>query len=254
MVKQPAMKIWIVTLCTALIASCELKDKKPEPVTIESTLGQEGRTKPAVPEPAIDSTTNDREIIDTMFLQVDRKTYFVLFNEENEEFDALVSPSGDVIIAGHDYHYAPQVLDINEDGYNDLRVFVVSNTDNQCENYFYQKSTGTFKRIHGVELDITRISGTPYYFSYNAVGCSDDLWESHLARLDKDTLIKIGSMEGDGCESNIELHKTVKTYRINTAGKPVLVDKLFYVRVITPAIDKWTFIEKYWAKNYTRFL
>lgn len=249
------MKIWIVILSTALIASCELKeDKKTEPPTLD-TMPQPGKqAKMSNPEPLRDSATNDEDTIDTMFLQVDRKTYFVLFDEEDEDFNALVSPAGDVIIARHDYHYAPQVLDINEDGYNDLRVFVVSSTENQCENYFYQKNTGTFKRIHGVELDITKISGTPYYFSYNAVGCSDDLWESQLARLDKDTLIRIALMEGDGCESNIELHKTVKTYRINTAGKPVLVDKLFYARVITPVIDKWTFLERYWTKNYTRFL
>ncbi|HEX2629467.1 MAG TPA: hypothetical protein VHM26_10650, partial [Chitinophagaceae bacterium] len=82
--------------------------------------------------------------------------------------------------------------------------------------------------------------------------CDNMMWKSMLGRIDNDSLIEIGKMEANGCDNNPKFDRMIRTYRIKGENTR-LVDRIFYVRVITPLIDKWTFLEKYWKKNYSRF-
>ena len=95
----------------------------------------------------------------------------------------LLTLSGDTIVKQADYYHSITFPDINEDGYTDIRVLIVSNTPNQCANYVFDKVSGRYRWIENADLDIEKLKGTDLYFSYNRAGCADLLIPSIISTL-----------------------------------------------------------------------
>jgi hypothetical protein len=198
-------------------------------------------------------TKTEKESKDTVILN--HQKFIQTF--ENKKLQTLTTLSGDTVLKDGNYYSEVKFIDINADGYKDIRAFVFSNTPNQCENYLYDNLEKKFKLIEDCDLDIQVIKGTSYYYSYNRAGCADMNWESYLSKIEDYKLVLLGYMYGKGCDFQVkENPRTIEIYKIQRKGKhkKVLVKKLPYLKYISKFDDKWSFIKNYWTKNYESFI
>jgi hypothetical protein len=165
---------------------------------------------------------------------------------------SLISLRGDTVVSEQNYYSNFDFLDINEDGFKDIRVYFFSNTPNQCDNYLYDSISQSFKYIENSDLDIRKISGTDFYFSYNRAGCADYTWESHLCKIENYSQVNYGYIHGQGCDTRKRDDRIITIYRV-IENNNILKEKLPYSKNIKEFGDKWDFIESYWEKNYSQF-
>ena len=191
---------------------------------------------------------NNALIADTVTLNHQK----LLRTSADGKFSYLTTLTGDTVLKNPGYYSDVKFIDINEDGYRDIRAFVFSNTPNQCDNFLFDKNKKTFRQIEDCDLDIQLIKGTPYYFSYNRTGCSDMNWESYLGRIENFRLVQVGHIDGTGCEG--EEQRWIEIYKLHPSSETeTLVKKLPYDKYISGNTDKWTFIKTYWSKNWRLF-
>lgn len=175
---------------------------------------------------------------------------------ENARFQSLTTLSGDSILKDMGYYSKVEFIDIDADGYKDIRAFVVSNTSNQCENYLFDKKQKAFRLLQNCDLDIQLIEGTKFYYSYNGAGCGNLNWESYMGRIGNCKFIPIAYINRQGCDFDIQRKpQEILIYKITdpvTATK-ILVSRLPYTKFIPQFGDKWKFIESYWQKNWVTF-
>ncbi|MFL5742926.1 MAG: hypothetical protein ACJ75B_22090 [Flavisolibacter sp.] len=174
----------------------------------------------------------------------------------DNKLQSLVMLSGDTILRDAGYYSEVEFIDINADGYKDIRAFVVSNTPNQCENYLFDKKKKTFRFLKNCDLDIRLIKGTNYYYSYNRIGCAGMNWESYLSRIENFKLVPAGCIYGQGCNFDVKNNpQTIEIYKIINPDEEtkILLKKLPYMKHIPKPEDKRNFIEAYWRKNWQTF-
>jgi|SRR6478735_3043034 len=198
----------------------------------------------------ITKSLDDSIVIKVDTLSINNQKF--IQTRKDERFYCLVSITGDTIVKSEDYYFKAEFIDINEDGYKDIRVFIMSNTGNQCDNYFFDSKEKIFRRIGNCDLDIERIKGTDFYYSYNAAGCADLNWESYLSKIENYQLLVYGYIDGRGCEFDIENNpQIIKIYKV--AGSDTEVKVLFkelpYLKFISDHGSKSDFIKKYWSQN-----
>lgn len=190
--------------------------------------------------------------IDT--LKINDQKFIQTLKDSN--FNCLLSLQGDTIVKSEDYYFKAEFIDIDEDGYKDIRVFAFSNTPNQCDNYLFDNRLKTFKLIENCDLDIKKIKGTDFFYSYNRAGCADMNWESHLSKIEKYKLVDYGFIYGKGCDIDIEKNpQVIEIYKVSNSGtdEKILIKKLPYQKHIKEFGNKWEFIENYWTSNYNTF-
>jgi hypothetical protein len=163
--------------------------------------------------------------------------------------------TGDTIVKMHNYYAIIEFPDINEDGYKDIRIYVSSNTPNECDNYLFDKKTNKFRIIENCDLDIRLIKSRHYYYSYNRAGWANLNWESHLYKLENYKLVPIGYMHGLGCDFNREEDQKIKIYKIFNDKKEdkALVKTLPFKKYVPKFEDAPRFIESYWHHNWQIF-
>jgi hypothetical protein len=171
----------------------------------------------------------------------------------DNKFNCLISSTGDTIVKAENYYFEAQFLDINEDGYKDIRVSFFSSNPSQSDNYLFDKELNTFKQIENCELHIQKIKDTKFYYSYSRTGCSDMNWESYLSKIENYKLVNYGYIHGQGCDFEVKDNpQVIEIYKITDSGEK-LESKLPYLKYIHTFDDKWDFIEKYWRQNYKTF-
>jgi hypothetical protein len=205
------------------------------------------------------SVTKNNFEYDTGNIQADtlliNKQQYIRILRDNK-FNCLLSRKGDTIVKSEDYYFKVDFLDIDEDGYKDIRIFTFSNTPNQCDNYLFDRKLKTFKLIENCGLDIQKIKGTQFYYSYNRAGCADLNWESHLSKIENYELVNYGYIIGHGCDFEVKKNvQSIDIYKIIDSKKyeKKLIKSLPYLKHIPKNDDKWDFIEKYWKKNIKVF-
>jgi len=84
--------------------------------------------------------TQQQETVDIKIdtLNINGHKYIQTLKDSN--FNCLLSIQGDTIVKSEDYYFKLELIDIDEDGYKDIRVFAFSNTPNQCDNYLFDKT------------------------------------------------------------------------------------------------------------------
>lgn len=175
---------------------------------------------------------------------------------KGNRFNCLLSMKSDTIVKSANYYFKAEFLDIDEDGYKDIRIFIFSNTPNQCDNYLFDKELKTFKLIENCDLDIQKIKGTQFYYSYNRGGCSDMNWESYLSKIENSKLVNYGYIYGQGCDFEIKDNpQLIEIYKIIDPQKDErkLIKSLPYLKYIHKHVNKLEFIERYWKQNYKTF-
>ena len=165
-------------------------------------------------------------------------------------FNGLTNLAGDSLIAKRDYYADYKFLDIDKDGYKDIRVYTFSNTPNQCDTYIFNKTDSTYKKIANADLDFMKLGATQYYYSYNRIGCGDNRWESHLMKIENWKEIDIGEMIVSGCGDGHDGVEVLKT----RGDKRILIDSLPLPKFNNNGRNnKWAYLKNYWAKNYGKF-
>lgn len=204
--------------------------------------------------PPSNSHEGDTANIIKTFISLNSQNY-IQQNRDNR-FDCLLTSNGDTIVKSHTYYSQIEFLDIDEDGNQDLRVFIISNTPNQCDNYLFDQKQKSFRLIENCNLDVKKINGTNYYYSYNHAGCSDLNWESHLSKIENFKLVDYGYMFGQGCDFDVKNNpQVIEIYKITNSemNSKVLLKTLPYHKYITASVDKWTFLSNYWQENFPNF-
>ena len=208
----------------------------------------------AVDKIAINSSTSKAHIPQKATSTLSRDTLksngeqYILITKENR-FNCLISINGDTVIPAKNYYFQAKTLDINEDGCNDVRVYLMGEP-NYCEDYLFDKGIKSFRRMHNKNPDIKKLKGTNLYYSYNHVGCGDDSWESHLSKIDNWTEVNIGLMDVHGCgdkDDGIKIYKTVGSNE--TLIKKLPIRQFDY----NSKNNKWQFLKSYWKNNYKLF-
>ena len=171
--------------------------------------------------------------------------------KERETLYSLKTLDGKIIIEPADHYAGLEILDINKDGYNDIRIFEVSNTPNQCQNYFFIPKDKSFRKIKGSNLDIKLLPNTNLYYSYNRAGCADMNWESHLSKIEDFEEINIGMIQAHDCDDK---NDGISFYKIITYDKVIKIDQRPDPNFeIEGKNNKSDYIEKYWLKNYKKY-
>jgi hypothetical protein len=186
-------------------------------------------------------------------------------NEDATQFYCLTTINGDTIVSFADYYHQIELLDIDEDGYTDIRVYRFSKTPNDCDNYLFDNQHKTFRLVENCYLDIQKISGTDFYYTYEAVDCADMNWQSLLSKIENYRLVPYGIISGYGCEdqkfiiiNKFEVDKDTKLLKgkkIFEGEQEIFVANQIFIENIpyTENIDKWDFIKNYWQTNYQNF-
>jgi hypothetical protein len=166
-------------------------------------------------------------------------------------FLCLTTLEGDTIVSYEEDYFKEKFLDINEDGYKDIRVFIRNHIYNLCDNYFFDKETKTYKYIENpeAELNIKKIKGKNLYYSYNIAGCADYDWESHLYLINDYKATVIGYMITRNCEND---RSSIKIYKGKGENQKLI--QQFPVKNQTKTNDnKFKFLKNYWLSNYHKF-
>lgn len=190
--------------------------------------------------------------IDT--LKINDQKFIQTLKDSN--FNCLLSLQGDTIVKSEDYYFKAEFIDIDEDGYKDIRVFAFSNTPNHSDIYLFDNRLKTFKNIENCDLYIKKIKGTDFFYTYNRAGCADMNWESHLSKIENYKLVDYGYIYGQGCDFEIEKNpQVIEIYMMSDSDtdEKKLIKKLPYQKHIKEYGDKWGFIKNYWTRNYKTF-
>lgn len=225
------MKTLVLILIMGLIVSCN-QSAKDVPA------------KPMVLKDAVPATS------DSLF-KVNGMPLLVQIRHDNERVYSLRTFDKKVILEPQDYYANLAILDINKDGFNDIRVFEISNTPNQCRNYFFDPKNKKFRIIQNSDLDIKVIPNTNFYFSYNRAGCADMNWESHLSKIEDFKEIQIGLLRVHNCGDE---NDGMLFYKIDLEGKKIKIDEQPVPEFDNNDADnKWDFMEKYWIENHLKY-
>lgn len=198
---------------------------------------------------------NNTTVLEYTADTVSLNSHYFIQTYQNGNFNCLLSIEGDTIIASQNYYSNIAYLDIDEDGCDDIRVFIFSNMPNDCITYLFDKKSESFKLLQNCHLDIKKIEKTSLFYSYNAAGCADMDWESHLSKINNFKLFPIGYIRGQGCDfDTINNPQTIEIYKILQPNDiEMKIEELPYLENIPQFEDKWDFIENYWSKNYELF-
>jgi hypothetical protein len=219
-----------------------------------SKLDEYKTEKNSASQSKISTKTQNTVVLNFDTLKINNQKYIQI--QKKGHFNSLLSLDKDTIIKAKDEYFKLELIDINEDGYQDLRVFTLSNTPNECENYLFDTTRSSFTLIENCDLDIKKVKGTNFYYSYNRAGCADLNWESRLSKIENYKLVDYGYIHGQGCDFEIEKNpQIIEIYKVNHSDKEekTLMNKLPYEECSKKFGDKWHFIENYWNNNNKKF-
>lgn len=151
-----------------------------------------------------------------------------------------------------------EFIDIDNDQNQDI---LISYNGNNAVYYLYlfDRLNNKFKYLAGFDRFPEAIqlkTNRKYYYSYYGAGCADINWVSDLFYIDNFKTVHVGHIYGQGCDHKVkENSQVIEIYKVidNDDNKKILVEKLPYLKHVPDFGDKWTFIEKYWNKNYKKY-
>ncbi len=148
--------------------------------------------------------------------------------------------------------------DFNKDGYADILIDYYGNNPTYFL-YLFDPATNRFKAIHNYMHypNAVQLKTNPqYYYSYHRAGCADMNWVSDLFKIEDFKITHLGRISGNGCDADPkEEPQIILVYKVKKNDEQLvdLIEKLPYLKHIPRFGYKWTFIQKYWNKNYTKF-
>lgn len=199
-------------------------------------------------------TSINIDIVDTITFDTlinKKETYYVGHSISKNPF--ILNSNNDTIYKNSNWALDVEQIDFNNDGNKDILLLYLSNTPNTYDLVMFDDETNSFKNVKDFFLYTkpTRIKNSKYYYSYHKSGCADLNWGSDLFYIKDFESVRLGNISGIGCER--ETKNGIYVYKVSPEKDSfILIES--YTREAGYYGDKWDFIEKYWAKNYTDFL
>jgi hypothetical protein len=202
-----------------------------------------------------------RHYLDTT-LTVNHKSYRLFIQDINEDEITLTffrdnkMLKVDTLLSGGLGNI--EFIDLDNDNNKDILISYIGNNA-VYDLYMFDKLNNEFKFLYGFNRfpeAIQLTTNKKYYFSYRRAGCADMNWVSDLFYIDDFKTIHIGHIYGQGCDYEVkENPQVIEIYKVtdNDLSKKIIAEKLPYKKNIPDFGDKWTFIEKYWNKNYKKY-
>ena len=195
-------------------------------------------------------------------LVINSKSYRILNSDINDDFVTMTvfcdskKISIDTIESGGLANI--EFPDFNKDNNPDIMLTYMGNNGIYYLYLFDQKAE-RFKSIDGFSKypDAIQLKNQPdLYYSYHRAGCADMNWVSDLFKIVDFKTVQLGHIYGQGCDFEVnENPQIIEIYKLigNNERNGKLIEKLPYLKFIPDFDDKWSFIEKYWNKNYKKF-
>lgn len=232
--KNRIIKILIIS---TLISSCNFKQKEKELKENKENIVE------------IENVVYKKDTI-----KINGEYYIQIL--EDEDFRCQTTMNGDTVIKSEIFYHDAIIYDINGDGYEDIEVRINTNVGGVSDTYFYDAENKQFRIVEGCEFDLRLIKGTTsYFYNYHRAGCADLAWESDLCKVQNFKLTRVARTYGNGC--TFEKSYEIKIFKVKSNGneeEEILIETLPYKKNISKNDKKWVFIEKYWNKNYQKFL
>lgn len=201
-----------------------------------------------------DTSINVNETNFKLFLQELHEGGFVIeFKRENKTL------TRDTICTEHFNNI--EFSDFNHDSYQDVFISILTNVPTQIL-YLFDKQSNMFRQVAGYD-EISEAHSLEqnenYYYSYRRAGCADFNWISELFYIEQFEIIRLAYIDGQGCKANLSdpegPTEFIYIYEImdNQEDKMHLVAKYPYNTCISEFDDKWSFLERYWNRNYIKF-
>lgn len=241
------MRKIVFLLATILVVSCNSEKQADENV-------QKSSTEPAKEDAKTKSGTGETYplLIDT--LKINLEKFIVVQNHPRDKKQmnlSIVNRNNDTVYI-HDGSATNgfKFEDFDNNGVLDIRLYQITNVGGVSELIFFDTKNKIFKAIEYFDSfeEPIKIKNTKYWFSYHSSGCSDINWGSELFKIENFKAIRLGEIEGIGCEN--EKENGIFIYTVKGTSK-----KRIYSEKREPGYydDKWDFIGKYWNKNYPEF-
>ncbi|MGC4041839.1 MAG: hypothetical protein QM710_13920 [Flavobacterium sp.] len=240
------MKKIVLILITLSMVCCQKQESKT--VIPKKTKSSESKIK-SKPNPEAKIYPL---LMDT--LKIGNKKFIVIQNDPRDDRNmnlSILDEKKDTVYV-HDGFATNgfELEDFDHNGIPDIRLFQITNVDGISDLIFYDTNDKTFKPVQdfGNFPQPTKMKNTKYWFSYHRNGCSDLNWGSELFKIENFKAIKIGEIEGIGCEDEKQTGIFAYLVKGNTRNR-------IYAEKRKPGYynDKWDFITTYWNKNFTKF-
>lgn len=242
------MKYIFFIISVVLTVSCQRENKQIKHIK---------KSKEKLVEKEVKSKYNNIKeeyplVIDT--LKIDSQKFIVIQNDPRDyrRMNLSILDNKNDTIYVHDGFATNgfEFEDFDANGILDIRLLQITNVGGISELISYDKLQKKFKPVKNFENfpEPKRIKKTNYWISYHKSGCADINWGSELFTIRNFEAIKLGEIEGLGCEG--EKENGIFVYKTRNESRVKM-----YSEKRKPGYysDKWDFIEKYWNKNYLSF-
>src|SRR5690606_25202228 len=118
------------------------------------------------------------------------------------ETKGLMTIDGKIIFAGDNY-VSCQYFDINNDGYDDIRVYRLEEDSTKCLSLFFDFKRKEFTLISNVTKPFDLLQNDTYY-TYASLGCDEWIWESILINIENYKGQKLAKIYSDQCKGKEE--------------------------------------------------
>lgn len=220
--------------------------KEKEEITVSASDTSKGLSTHTVEK-------NQRHSFDTTMI-INNQNFAIQTKDINEDFVLLTVNSLllDTLDSGGLLNL--EFIDFNNDNNKDILVSFIANNPTSYL-YLFDPTNNKFQFLENfMEFsDASQLKAFPkFYFSYHRAGCADLNWVSALFKIENFKVIQLGYIHGKGCEDQ---EQVIEIYKIrdNNEENQQLIEKLPYSKNIPKFEDKWTFMEKYWNKNFEKF-
>ena len=180
-------------------------------------------------------------------LQINKKT-FIAFQSQSS---IIVTNEIDTSFCFIQNNNGAEFKDFNRDGFLDIIVHYITNVPGIYDLALFDQKTEKFKLVQNFDAfpSPEKIKNSNYYYSYHRSGCADANWDSDLFKIENYKAIRLGNIQGLGCESEEK-----NGIFIHLVKKEELIQIEKYKREPNYYNDKWDFIKNYWTKNYRKFI
>jgi len=251
-------KKYLIIFLMAFFASC-VHDKDSTKHSIATVRNNQVDTAPA--DSTVYSSSVDypyEEIIKNDSIVINKTKFFIFFKRDTidpywSDTLAILDNNGNTayIKAGviHEYEFS----DFNNDGNKDILIHHIANTSGVFDLVLFNPKSYSFIDVEAFYYPAAvNIKNTNYYYSYYGAGCADMNWQSDLFYIENYVAIPLANIQGEGCDGLSDVQGIFINKVINDTN---VLYETYPIDTITKLDGyKWEFIEKYWTKNYRKFV
>ena len=165
----------------------------------------------------------------------------VIRGKSNLETKALMFKDGNILFSGENY-VACQYLDINNDGFEDIRVYNTKKNIGPCITYLFDVENQSFEEIENINVEFEKLQDN-FYYSNDKLGCEGWIWQSLFFQIDNFKAEKIARLFVDTCDKKED---GVYVYKYEQSKEVLDTVIPFSSKLVQESGLRSDFIRQYW--------